>query len=182
MLFDKLLSANTMSFRIVKATVSEILKEVYVFPTYMRATSTTDDLKRTSEEFFDLCYLPYVIGATNGKDIAMDCPKNKGLQYYIYHGLLHQVLLAFCDTKYRFTFTGVAQYGSSNHSAILVSSGLGKLLHYYSFNLPDEEVISDNYFFPTDSQDESKPFTLPYELVDDNCFSFTRYDETVYQN
>ena len=105
--------------------------------------------KMISKEFFDLWNLSHVIGAIDGKYIAMDCPKNKGSQYYAYQGFPPQVLLTFCDTKYKFTFIGVRQYGSINHSAVLANSRLDKRLHYYSLNLPDEEVISDKYYQQT---------------------------------
>ena len=46
--------------------------------------------------------MPHVIGALDGKHIAMDCPKGSGTQDYNYKGFYSLVLLAVCDAKYNF--------------------------------------------------------------------------------
>ena len=51
--------------------------------------------------------MPHVIGAIDGKHIAMDCPKGTGSQCYICKGFFSLVLLAVCDARYSFTMVDV---------------------------------------------------------------------------
>ena len=72
--------------------------------------------------------------------MAMDCPKNTGSQFHNYKGFFSHVLLAVCDAKYKFLFVEVGQYESTNDSAVLKNSELGKPLNSYSLNIPPEDV------------------------------------------
>ena len=60
--------------------------------------------------------MPHVIGAIDGKHKAMECQKNTTLLYRNYKRFFSQVLLAVWDAKYKFIFTDVGQYGSTNDS------------------------------------------------------------------
>ena len=46
------------------------------------------------------------------------------------------VLLAIYDTKYCFTYVDFGQYGNTNHSSVLRSSGLYKAFEENKFNVP----------------------------------------------
>ena len=54
--------------------------------------------------------MPHVIGALNGKHIAMDCPKGSRAQDCNYKGSYSLVLLAACDAKYNLIMADVGQY------------------------------------------------------------------------
>ena len=54
--------------------------------------------------------MTHVIGAIDGKDAAMECPKHIGPHYHNYKEFLSQVLLAVCDAKYKFTSINVRKY------------------------------------------------------------------------
>ena len=79
--------------------------------------------------------MPHVIGAIDGKHVAMECPKNTGSIYHSYKGFFSQVLLAVCDAEYKFIFIDVGQYGSTNDSAVSKDSNLGRRLESYSHSL-----------------------------------------------
>ena len=46
------------------------------------------------------------------------------------------VLLAVCDAKYCFTYVDFGQYGSTNDSSVLRSSGLYKAFEKNKFDVP----------------------------------------------
>ena len=52
---------------------------------------------------------------------------------------------------------------------------MGKILHFYSLNIPNQKVINDNHFLQAYSQDESTPFTLPFFLMGDEIFALKDY-------
>ena len=107
--------------------------------------------------------MPHVVGAIDGKHIAMDCPKNTGSQFYNSKGFFSQVLLAVCDAKYKFLFVDVGQYGSTNDSAVLKNSEIGKRLNSNSLNIPPGDVLDENYHPPTTAESlhkEGETFTF----------------------
>ena len=137
-------------------------------PIYLRPPSTEEEWKQLSEEFSQLWNMPHVIGAIDGKHIAMDCPKNTGSLYHNYKGFFSQILFAVCDAKYKFIFIDVGQYGSTNDCAALKHSELWKNLNSGSLNIPVEDVLH------TGNQEE-EVFTLPYYFVGDEIFPLKDY-------
>ena len=74
----------SLGFRVGKSTVSTILKEVCealytVLATHnLRPPSKEEEWKQISSEFLELWSMSHVIGAIDGKLVAMECPKNAG--------------------------------------------------------------------------------------------------------
>ena len=99
--------------------------------------------------------MPHVIGAVDGKHVAMECSKNTGSLYHNYKGFYSQLLLAVCDAKYKFIFINVGQYGRRNDSAVLKNSELDRRLESYSLNIPSEDIADKNY------SKDGEPFILP---------------------
>ena len=113
--------------------------------------------------------MPHVIGVIDGKHAAMECPKNTGSLYQNYMGFFSQVLLAVCDAKNKFIFSDVGQYGSTNDSAVLKNSELGRRLESYSLNIPSEDIADKNY------SKDGEPFILSYYMVGDEIFQLKDY-------
>ena len=113
--------------------------------------------------------MPHVIGAINGKHVAMECPKNTGSLYHNYKGFFSQVLLAVCDAKYKFISINVRQYGSTSDSAVLKNLELGRRLESYLLNISSEDIADKNYF------KDGEPFILPYYMVGHEIFQLKEY-------
>ena len=79
---------------------------------------------------------PHWIEAIDGKHVAIESPKLSGTQYFNYKGFFSVVLLAVCDAKYCFTYVDFGQYGSTNDSSVLRSSGLYKAFEKNKFDVP----------------------------------------------
>ena len=167
--------ALSLSFRVGKSTVLTILREVcdalynVLSPIYLRPSSTEEEWEQISSEFLDLWNMPHVVGAIDGKHVAMECPKNSGSLYHNFKGFFSQVLLAVCDAKYKFTSIDVGQYGSTNDSPVLKNSELRKRLELYSLNISTEEIVDENYL------KNGEPFVLPYYMVGDEIFQLKDY-------
>ena len=138
--------ALNLGFRVGKSTVSKILKEVcealytLLATHHLRPPSTEEEWKQISSEFLTLWNMPHVIGAIDGNHVATKCPKNTGSLYHNYKGYFSQVLPAVCDATYNFIFIDIGQYGSTNDSAVLKNSELGRCLKSYSLNIPSEDI------------------------------------------
>ena len=104
------------SFLIGRTTVRKIVAEtcdaIYeaLAPIYLRPPNTKEEWKEIIDQYMEMRNMPHVIGALDGKHIAMDCPKGSGTQDYNYKGFYSLVLLAVCDAKYNFTMVDVGQW------------------------------------------------------------------------
>ena len=90
---------------------------------YLRPPSTADEWEKPSNAFERIWNL-HVLGALDGKHIAMDCPKNSGSREYNYKGYFCTNLLTMCDARYCYTVVAVGQYGSTNDSGVLLNSDI----------------------------------------------------------
>ena len=66
-------------------------------------------------------------------------------------------------------YFNVGQYGSTDNSAILKNSELGRRLELYSLTIPSEDIADKNYF------KDGEPFILPYYIVGDEIFQLNDY-------
>ena len=150
--------------RIGKATISKIIKETtnaiceVLKEVYLKPPQEVADWKVISKEFQNLWNFPYCVGAIDGKHVAIECPKLSRTQYFNCKGFFSVVLLVICDATYCFTYVGLGQYGSTNDSSILRSSGLYKAFVENKFNLPA----------PTEAEGLEDP--LPYFLLGGEIF------------
>ena len=155
----------SFSFRVGRATVSNIVKEVCagiwesLRETFLKAPEEIQDWLRISREFENEWNFPHCLGAVDGKHVCMECPKGAGSAYFNYKKFHSLVLMAACDAKYCFTLLDIGGYGRDNDAAIFTESIFGKMF---------EES-------PTDLHIPSPQLTgaemLPYVLIGDEIFA-----------
>lgn len=115
---------SSWSYRIGRSTAHKVFRETCsalwkaLQPIYLQA-STREAMVQISEDFFNRWQFPNCVGAIDGKHISIQCPPKTGSQFYSsYKKRFSIILMAACDTKYRFTWVDVGDYGEylcNNH-------------------------------------------------------------------
>jgi len=107
-------------FRVGDKSVSRIVSETSLAiwkvlqPIYVSPPTKASEWRRIAIDFEDLWQLPHVVGAIDGKHIAMEAPSRSGSLFFNHKGFFSHVLMAVCDARYGFSLVDVGQYGSSN--------------------------------------------------------------------
>ena len=151
------------NFRVGRSTVGKIVNEVCeilwkrLSPDYVKMPTNASEWKRLAQEFEDLWDFPNVLGAIDGKHIAIECPKFGGSKYYNYKKFHSVVLMAVCDAGYRFTFVDIGAYGSDNDASILNRTQFFQDLETESLPIPEPRIIDGQQFPYTFLGDEIFP-------------------------
>ena len=159
--FEYYIGLSTLSTILSETCLAiyEVLRDQYFCP-----PKNSSDWRRISEDFERMWNFPHVIGAIDGKHIAIESPPNTGTLYHNYKSFFSFVLLAICDARYNFILVDIGQYGSNNDSGVLRKSLMGKAFEDGDANLPTPEKLSG---CPVDP--------LPYFLVGDDIFPLTEW-------
>ncbi len=70
-----------------------------------------EEWKKIADGFQRRWQFPHCIGAIDGKHMRIKAPQNSGSSWYNYKGFFSMVLLATCDSSYKFTWIDIGQYG-----------------------------------------------------------------------
>ena len=111
-------------FRVPHNTISLVVRDVCeaIFQEYseevLSCPTTPEEWRPLAEEFKNRWQFPHVVGAIDGKHVAIRCPKNAGSLYYNYKGFHSIVLLALVDADYQFTWVDVGSNGSASDAQI----------------------------------------------------------------
>jgi len=164
---DQVLSV-ALAYRVGESTAHNIIKETcavlaqVLLPIYMKAPSE-NDWKRISKDFLAEWNLPNCIGAIDGKHITIQAPPTSGLMYFNYKKTFSIVLMAACDSRYKFTLFDVGAFGGESDGGILSRSAFGKALYEENLNIPKEKVRLPGFEKET-----------PLYFVGDEAFQMTK--------
>lgn len=89
---DELQQSLSFTYRLVKSTVSNIIKEA-CDATYKTTLSSQKNCLRIANDFDELWNLPNLIGALNRKYICIQCTAGTGTKSHNYKGNFSLVLL-----------------------------------------------------------------------------------------
>lgn len=71
---------------------------------------------------------PNCLGSVDGKHITVQKPKHGGSVYFNYKSRESLVLMAVCDSSYKFTVVDIGQPGGASDGGVWEASQLGKSL------------------------------------------------------
>ena len=103
------------------------------------------------------------MGAIDGKHILMQKPHNAGSDYHNYKGTESIVLMAVCDSEYKFTVCDIGQPGRQSDGGIWEDSTFGRALQHGGINLPEDRNLPGG----------SDP--MPFVFVGDEAFPLKPY-------
>lgn len=106
---------------------------------------------------------PNCIGCIDGKHIAMNKPWQAGSQYHNYKGFESIVLMAVCDSNYRFTYVECGAEGRTSDGGVFRSSKLFQKIENGTINFPPPAIP------------ELGTQLLPHVIVGDEAFPLKNY-------
>jgi hypothetical protein len=156
------------SHRIGLSTIRKIVEDVCTaIWDIMRAECfpelTTEAWLSIAEGFQQRANFPHVIGAIDGKHVRVYKPSLTGSLYYNYKHFFSILLLAICDSNYKFIFIDVGAYGKCSDSTVFQNSIFYKKLREFNLNIPKESNIP------------GVPNDLPYFFIGDEAFSISEH-------
>jgi len=89
---------------------------------------TADGWMNIVRNFEEHWNFPNCLGAIDGKHVMIQAAKTSEFLFFNYKGFHSIVLLATCDSEYRFTIIDVGAYGRQNDGGVFSNAGLGKAL------------------------------------------------------
>lgn len=157
------MQSQAFNFHLGRSTVSAIITQTCealwkkLKDSYIKFPTSRDEWLQISTEFQEDWDLPHVLGALDGKHIRITCPRYGGSKFYNYKGFHSIVLMAICDSKYRFIYVDVGQYGKENDASIFSTSPVYEAFDKNTVNYPAPDAVGDDI--------------LPYVLVGDEIFA-----------
>ena len=130
----------------------------------LKPPQTQAEWRTVTDEWMSRWNFPHVIGAMDGKHIAIKAPANSGSDYYNYKGFFSIILLAVVTSDYKFMWIDVSGKGASSDAHIFNASALKDALEkndLLGFPQPDP--------LPGDTED------IPYFLVGDDAFALRTF-------
>lgn len=157
------------NFQIGHSTVHQIIHETCkaiwdtLQPIYLKSPSSQQEWLDVAKGFKERWDFPHCLGALDGKHVSLQAPHHSGSLYYNYKKYFSIVLLAACDSKYRFIMVDIGAYGSQSDGGIFCNSAFGAKFDEDNFNVPSAENLSGS------------DISMPYFLVADAAFPLKKY-------
>lgn len=156
------------------STVSSVIKHTctvlskVLTPLYL-APPTSEKWKEIGTGFLEQWNMPNCVGSFDGKHVTIQAPPNSGSVYFNYKKTFSIVLMAACDSNYKFTLIDVGANGSISDGSIFASSEIGQAVKNEALDIPQEQIQlpgsnqSTPYFFIGDQAFPlMKNFMRPY--------------------
>lgn len=155
-------------FRIGVSTVAEIVREVcaaiwFCLKEICLPEPTEEKWLQIANDFSNRAHFPHCIGACDGKHIRIIAPNNSGSMCFNYKSFHSLVLMAICDSSFKFILIDVGAYGRFGDSAIFQNSSFYKKMQENRLNIPEPAPIS-----------ESNSTSFPYVFVGDEAFALSK--------
>ncbi|XP_039303512.1 uncharacterized protein LOC105194291 [Solenopsis invicta] len=152
-------------YYIAQPTISKIINETcdilwtVLMPIVLKIPSY-NEWKKIAEGFKIKCDFPHCLGAVDGKHVIVQAPPNAGSSYYNYKSAHSIVLLAICDSNYKFILVDIGAEGRQSDGGIWIRSNIGQAFSRGNIDIPPPDRIFEGPI-------------LPYVLVADEAFQLT---------
>ena len=152
-------------FRLGNSTVSQLIPQVCEAiireygPEVMPLDRSPEDWKNVAEDFECIWNFPHVLGAIDGKHVAITCPPHGGSMFYNYKKFHSIVFLAIVDANYKFLDVDIGRDGSASDAQVFNHSEMKEAIESGDANLPAPERIH-----PDDGH-------VPYYFIGDDTFA-----------
>lgn len=159
-----LLLSIALAYRIGESTASSVIKHTCMVlnkvlsPLYL-APPTSEKWKEIAANFLQDWNIPNCVGSFDGKHINIQAPPNSGSVYFNYKKNFSIVLMAACDSNYKFTLIDVGANGSISDGSIFASSEIGQAIKHEELDVPQGQI-------QLPGSDES----TPYFFIGDQAF------------
>lgn len=160
------------NFQVGHTTVHKIVHETcqaiceILSPEYLRSPSTKEEWLQIAEGFQLTCNFPHCVGALAGKYFNV-----QGATKVVSKDNSSILLLAACDSKYRFILVDIGVLGSHSEGELFRQSLFGQSVDDSDLNLPDQSELPGTnikmpYFLVADETFPLKPFIMrPYPVI-----------------
>jgi len=134
-------------FRIGESTAQEIVYETCkalwarLQPIYLKTPSTKEEWLEISHGFNQAWNFPNCLGAIDGKHCTIQAPPNSGSEYFNYKKSFSLVLMALCDSQYRFTYVDTGMAGRWSDGGTFDNCSLNHALSEGMLNMPDPTCL-----------------------------------------
>ncbi|XP_025160772.1 uncharacterized protein LOC112589921 [Harpegnathos saltator] len=141
---DQLLSI-AFAYRIGASTASSVIKHTctilnkVLIPLYL-TPPTSEKWKEIATGFLKHWNIPNCVGSFDGKHINIQAQPNSGSVYFNYKKTFSIVLMAACDSNYKFTLIDVGANGSISDGSIFASSEIGQAVKNETLNIPRGQI------------------------------------------
>ncbi|XP_046987885.1 protein ALP1-like [Schistocerca americana] len=156
-------------YRIGVSTISYIIRDICSAIWRKMKSKCFPDLSKdlwltSAEGFHKRANFPHCVGAVDGKRIRIVKPTSSGSLYYHYKNYFSILLLAVCDSTYKFLFIDVGACGKSSDSTVFRNTVLNNKLQDGTLDLPAPKQLSLSFERP-----------MPFMLVGDEGFGLSKF-------
>ena len=153
------------SYRMSPAVIGKIIPEtcnaiwnVLLSEDYIKVPKSEEGWREIAEGFFNRWNFPNLVGAIDGKHVLIQAPARSGSMYFNYKKTFSIVLMAVCDSKYRFTLVDIGDCGSQSDGSVFANSFLGYAIESDILNIPNARLL------PNSNR------KLPFVFIGDDAF------------
>ena len=147
------------------STISQIIPEtcnalwkVLLDNNYIVVPKTEKRWREIADGFYKSWNFPNLVGAIDGKHVLIQAPPRSGSVYFNYKKTFSIVLMAVCDSKYRFTLVDIGDSGSQSDGSVFANSFLGHAIENDTLNIPKLSPLPNS------------ETCLPFVFVGDDAF------------